>query len=419
MQGVSLTFPNHHCSPTLPSLARRLANSRNRPWPSEPVPIALVITELEIGGAERALVSLATGLDRGRWSPTVIALGPDAALARPLREAGIPVACLGLSPRRPLRAIRRLAAALRASRPCLIQSFLFHANVLARVVARRAGDPPVLAGIRVAEHGKAWHRALERWTFSLGAGAVCVSEGVRKFSVEMGRLPADSLVVIPNGVDVATFDRSPVIDRGSLAVPDGAHLALFVGRLDVQKGVADLVRAAGIVAAERPDWYLAIAGDGPERDSLHALAKEIPCLPGRIRWLGHRDDIPSLLKAADLLVLPSRWEGMPNVVLEAMAARRPVVATAVEGTAELVVPGQTGWLVRPGDSTALAGALLDAATDRARLRRFGEAARARVEAAFTCDGAVAAYEALWAGVLGLDLGAIHANRLDPPATPLQ
>jgi starch synthase (maltosyl-transferring) len=126
-------------------------------------------------------------------------------------------------------------------------------------------------------------------------------------------------------------------------------------------------------------------------------------LKHRVHWLGRRDDVPSLLKTAELLVLPSLWEGMPNVVLEAMAARLAVVGTKVEGTEDLVVPDQTGWLVPPADSEALAAALLEAASDRDRLRRFGEAARSRVEASFTPTRVVEAYERLWAGVLGLEL----------------
>ncbi len=349
------------------------------------------------------MVALATGLDRRRWEPSVVALGPEGPLAAPLREAGIAATCLGVDRRNPIGAVARLAGALREVRPALVQSFLFHANVAARLAAPFAGRPPVIGGLRVAERQKGWHRALDRLTIGLACGSVCVSEGVRSFSVEVGRLPADRLVVIPNGVDPAPFDRAEPLDRAELSVPAGAHLALFVGRLDRQKGVATLIDAAARVARERDDWFLALVGDGPERQALHDRAGRDAGLSARLRWLGRRDDVPALLKAADLLVLPSLWEGMPNVVLEAMAARRAVVATAVQGSDELVEPGRTGWLVPPGDPGPLAQALMDAASDPGRLRRFGEAGRARVEEGYTPGRVVAAYERLWAGVLGLDL----------------
>lgn len=382
-------------------LARRLAESPSLPWPDRPVPVALVITELDIGGAERALVALAAGLDRRRWSPSVIALGPEGPLAPAIRSAEIPVTCLDVNPRRPIAAVVRLTRALRAVRPLLVQSFLFHANVASRLAAPMAGAPWVLGGLRVAEHRQAWHVTLDRLTAPLGTGSVCVSEGVRRFSISVGKLNPDRLVVIPNGIDPGPIDDATPADRSTLGVPDRALLALFVGRLDAQKDVPTLLDAADRVVRQCPDWHLAIVGDGPDRATLigsDAAAR----LPGdRIHWLGHRSDVPGLLKASDLLVLPSRWEGMPNVVLEAMTARKAVVATKVEGTEDLVLVGETGWLVPPGDAEALASALVEAASNRPRLERFGQAGRDRIEQHFTIDRVIRAYETLWASVLGL------------------
>jgi glycosyltransferase involved in cell wall biosynthesis len=386
----------------LQPLARRLATAPRSPWPTEPVPIALVITDLDVGGAERALVALATGLDRGRWLPKVVALSGEGALATPLREAGIAVECLNVSRSRPVRAIRSLASSLRRLRPRLVQSFLFHANVASKLASLMAGRPWVVGGLRVAERQRRWHLALDRLTSRLSTGSVCVSEGVRRFSSEVGRLDPDRLVVIPNGVDPAHFDHALAVDRGSIGVPPDAFLTLYVGRLDPQKGLGVLLEAAPKIAKGRPDWHLVLVGDGPEREALHRISADDPALRERVHWLGRRDDVPGLLKAAYLVVLPSLWEGMPNVVLEAMAARLPVVGTAVEGTEDLVIPGQTGWLVPPGDAGALAGALLEAASDPERLRRLGEAARDRVEAEFTPSKVVEAYERLWSGVLGLE-----------------
>ncbi len=384
------------------ALARRLATASRRPWPDRPARVTLAITDLDVGGAERALVALAAGLDRRRWLPSVACLGPEGALASPLRAAGIEVACLDADRRKPVRAVARLAASFRRSRPEIVQSFLFHANVAARLAAPMAGRPWVVGGLRVAERQRRWHLTLDRLTSRLGVGSACVSEGVLRFARDEGRIDPERLTVIPNGVDPAPFDAAVPADRAALGVPAGATLALYVGRLDPQKGVPFLLDAAGRVAAADPAWHLAIAGDGPERAALVALAATIPPLAERLHWLGRRDDVPALLKAADLLVLPSLWEGMPNVVLEAMAARRAVVATEVEGTEDLVLPGRSGWLVPPGDPAALANALRDAASDPARLRRHGEAGRARVEARFTPKRVVDAYERLWAGILGYE-----------------
>lgn len=181
---------------------------------------------------------------------------------------------------------------------------------------------------------------------------------------------------------------------------------MAVGRLDLQKGVPDLLAAAERVIPQDPTWHLALAGDGPCRNWLLDQLSERPLLGGRVHWLGPRDDVPGLLKSANLLVLASLWEGMPNVVLEAMAASRPVVATAVEGTEELVLPGKTGWLVPPGDPQILSTALLDAARCPELCRLLGGNGRLRIESEFSLDRTVAAYEQLWSGLLGYKWGLI-------------
>jgi starch synthase (maltosyl-transferring) len=176
-----------------------------------------------------------------------------------------------------------------------------------------------------------------------------------------------------------------------------------VGRIDRQKGVSVLLDALEEVEEVQPQLHLVVAGDGPELDGLQVRAGQSYGLAGRVHWLGRRDDVPALLAAADFLVLPSLWEGMPNVVLEAMAARRAVVATLVEGSEELVVskgPDRTGWLVAPGDAFQLATALRQVVEQRDRLRALGEAGRARVEAQFDQRRVIAAYQYLWAGILG-------------------
>ena len=191
--------------------------------------------------------------------------------------------------------------------------------------------------------------------------------------------------------------------RKDLGVPEDAHLALAVGRLDPQKGIPELLAAAKQVIPRNPSWHLVLAGDGPYRNwLLEQLAAE-PFLAGRVHWLGTRDDVPGLLRSSNVLVLASLWEGMPNVVLEAMAASRPVIATAVEGSEELILAGQTGWLVPPGDPQALGAALLDASRDPEHCQRLGCNGHIRIEREFSLDRMVASYERLWSGLLGYKL----------------
>jgi starch synthase (maltosyl-transferring) len=237
----------------------------------------------------------------------------------------------------------------------------------------------------------------------MSVGSVCVSRGVERFSREVAGLDPERLVVIPNGIDPAPFDRASPVPRAAIGIPEDAHLALCVGRLDLQKGLPDLLDAAEQVISQRPGWHLALAGDGPSRAWLLSQLAERAGLRDHVHSLGRRDDVPGLLKSADVLVLASLWEGMPNAVLEAMAAGRAVVGTSVEGTEDLVVPGQTGWLVPPRDALALAQALIEAADSPERCRRYGEAGCLRAREAFSIEATVAAYEHLWARILGFRL----------------
>jgi starch synthase (maltosyl-transferring) len=367
------------------------------------VTICLLITDLNIGGAEKAMVNLALGLPRNRWRVHVINLGGEEPLAERLRTGGVTVHCLGISKRKPFQAIRKLTATLRQIRPHLLQCFMFHSNVAGRLAALQARVPWVLGGLRVAEHQKGWHLTFDRLTTRMSLGSVCVSEGVRQFSITYGGIAEDRLWVIPNGVDVRPFDVARPIDRKTLGFDPADRIALFVGRLDPQKGLPYLLEAVEQVAAKRPRWKLAMTGrEGTESEWFRERVAESPILSQHVKWFGFRDDIPALLKTAEVLLLPSLWEGMPNVVLEAMAAGRAVIGTDVEGTHELVLPGKTGWLVPPENSEALAEAMADAFDHPDRTERFGKAGRERVEAHYTLAGTIKAYEWLWARVLGLD-----------------
>jgi glycosyltransferase involved in cell wall biosynthesis len=174
-------------------------------------------------------------------------------------------------------------------------------------------------------------------------------------------------------------------------------LILFAGRLAEQKRVDDLLKSLDLLQRVQPDARTIIAGDGPLRDRLEETA-HVYDLDCRVRFLGHRDDVPRLLAAADLVVLPSSYEGMPNVVLEAMRFRKPVVATAAPGTTEIVVDGETGLLVPIGNPPLLARALRDVIRDPALAARLGEAGRARVETRFRADSMVAQFAELYENV---------------------
>jgi glycosyltransferase involved in cell wall biosynthesis len=200
-------------------------------------------------------------------------------------------------------------------------------------------------------------------------------------------LRADDVSVIYNGVQPAPEDVEPA----DLELPPGSVAVGFVGIFEPRKGVLDLARAWERVARAVPAAHLVLTGRGRLQRAVREALGDAP----RVHWLGYRSDVPRVMRALDVLVLPSLVEGAPNVVLEAMAAGRPVVATAVSGTPELVDDGRTGLLVPSGDPAALAEAIIDLASDPAKRERMGAAGRARAADRFGMDAMLDAYEALF------------------------
>ena len=309
---------------------------------TDPIRLALVITELEPGGAERCLVNLATRIDRQRFEPVVYSLGPRPPACRDvlvghLEAAGVPVQFLGLTHwSQYFHGVRRLAGMLAEQRTQIVQSFLFHANVLAARAAVHANVPHVCTGIRVADPRRT-RTSVERWATGRADRHVCVSQSVAHFCRQRG-FAAEKVVVIPNGIDVDRWKNARPSDLTQFGVPAGRRAIVYVGRLDPQKGLAQFFGELTQLFKHVPDHDLLMVGDGPEAAVLKQAAHSLG-VADRVHFAGWQADVPEIVSASDLLVLPSLWEGMPNVVLEAMAAGKPVVATRSEGVAELLGEG--------------------------------------------------------------------------------
>jgi glycosyltransferase involved in cell wall biosynthesis len=263
------------------------------------------------------------------------------------------------------------------------------AAAMARVPARVASaqlflEMPHLIGID-AQHALLT-RSLHRH--------VAVSRFVASRLRDRFGVPADRIVVIPNAVEPPPVVQADARLRAEIVGSDERiPLALTVARLDAQKGITHLVDAAALV----PDVVFAIAGEGPDRAALEARAVERG-VASRVRFLGHRRDVPSLLALADLFVLPSLYEGFPLSVLEAMAAGVPVVATAIGGTDELV-SSDTGTLVAPADPRSLAEGIRALLADREGAAQRAATARERVLTKHSTSAMVASMSALYERLL--------------------
>ncbi len=359
-----------------------------------PVRIAFCITDLDVGGAERMFVELVTRLNRDHWEPRVYCLSKTGRLADRLTEANISVTCFGAQSWTDLGVVFRLASELRRFRPQLLQCFLLHANLIGRFAAWLARVPRVVCGIRVAERRSVWRLWVDRLTQWLVDHNVCVSQGVAEFSIRTAGLHPNKVSVIPNAVDFERFASARPVSRESLGLSPKSRLILFVGRLDPQKSPRLLLTVFERLSSQHSGWQLLFVGDGPLRGELEQFVTD-QHLEGSVRFAGWRPDVPELLKTADCLVLPSLWEGMPNIVLEAMAAGLPVVVSRVEGTDELIKFDETGLLVEPGSDLELEEAIERLLTDNDLAEKLGQAAQQLVKSCFTFDRMVASYEQIF------------------------
>ena len=364
----------------------------------ERIRVAFVITELNVGGAERCLTQIATGLDRNRFTPMVISIAPrpaddQAALVNSLEEAQVPVYFLNASSKWHLPlAVRRLRRALFGFAPDVVQSFLFHADVLTRL-AGRGKTRRVYQGLRVADPAAGRQRC-QRWAARRADAVVCVSKAVRTYARDVVKIEAEKLVVIPNAVDVDHQSAVTPVDLQTIGVAASRRVILFVGRLHRQKGVDWLLEAMPEVCQLLPQHDLVLVGAGDDERLLRTQARNLK-VGDRIHFVGWRGDVPRFMAASSQLVLPSRWEGMPNVVLEAMAAGLPVVATDTQGVRELLADQGSTQTVEFGDTRALVERLVAFGRDADLAHRVGAANQARAATCFSLPQMIEAYQSLY------------------------
>jgi len=308
---------------------------------------------------------------------------------------GLPVVRLPVTRRHVFEALARTWLASQGGVDVLL-GLGWHEAVHAARISQRTGAPFVVRYACSGAHGDLAALAREpelRELLGAASRHVCISEEIKAEAVAAG-LPLDRLVSIPNGVDLAAWRREVTPATLPWVEPSQGDLEvlLFVGRLARQKRVDVLLEAAARLADRRPQFRLALAGEGPLRRELESQARALG-IAEKVAFLGVREDVLALHRAARVFVLPSEGEGMPNALLEALAAGTPSVATEVPGTLEVARHEQEALLVPPGDALTLASALerlLDDGDLRARLRAGGWA---RVAEHYDVDQAAARYAA--------------------------
>ncbi len=373
--------------------------------------IVMVTPTLDRSGAERQLALLATHLPRDRFDVEVVALTRGGPYEEPLRECGVPVTILGkrhkISPAT-LRALRRL---IHARAPDVLHTWMFTANAYGRLALPGRGSrrPKVVCAERCVDTWKShWRWWLDRRLVSRTDVLVANARSVAEFYAE--RLPAlrDRIRVIPNAWapdtvwsgEAAESGAQPFrVDlRGMLHLAPQTRVIGCVGRLAAQKRVRDLIWAFELLRNVEPDVALVIVGDGPQREELERFAAEVRC--SNVFFLGMRDDVDQILPQLNVLWQGSAFEGQSNAVLEAMAARVPVVASDISANRELIEPERTGWLFPLGDSAALAKLTRRLLQQPQTVRSIAEQAALHVRRRHSLPAMVEAYARLYDELTG-------------------
>jgi glycosyltransferase involved in cell wall biosynthesis len=380
---------------------------------AEPLKVTHIITGLSTGGAEMMLYKLLAHLDRGRFSCNVISLTMDGSVGDKIRGLGVPVQISGMRSGVPdPLAVLRLAGRLRSMQPDLVQTWMYHADLVGGLAARLAGRASVVWGIRNSNLDVVQSKRSTRWTVKacaflsrwLPRRIVSCSETARRIHIGLG-YRAEKLVVIPNGFDLELFHPDPSARcalREELDLPPIAPVIGLVGRFNPQKDHQNFIQAAAIVAARFSEAHFLLCGEGVTSENSLLQGWIISNgLEQKFRLLGQRNDIPRVTAAMDIGCSSSAYgEAFSNVLGEAMACEVPCVATDVGDSAYIIA--DTGHVVPPRDPQALANALLDLLVLSTEQRQqLGTAARQRIEENFEINAVAKRYENLYRQIVPL------------------
>lgn len=342
--------------------------------------VCLTVTDTQRGGTPSRLCDLATALIRRGHDVQLVSLLPAGEVLEDAARGGVSTLDLGMRSGRDIGgAALRLRRSMSAFAPDVIQSALYHANVISRLVGRTLRRPVVSGYQSIDDELNRTRQLSDRATWRLARRHVAVSQAVAERVSRRCRIPRCAIDVVPIG-KTAPVPMEKSIARRMLGVPEDAYVVGFVGRLHPVKNLPTLVAAVEHIPTET---WLVVAGDGPERGVVEGRPRTVVT--------GMLADVSPVYAAVDVVALPSLWEGMPGALVEAMAAGRPVVATRVGGIPEVVTDGVEGFLVSPAQACELAAALQKAIARP----ELGMAAARTARERFSLESMVEGYLRSW------------------------
>lgn len=365
-----------------------------------PYKLLIVTDSLEVGGAERHVVDLVLALRREGHAVTV-ACSVSGSLAEPLEAARIPVRSLV---RRKIKRRVSLPYAWALRKLLERERFdLVHAHVYSSAAASALATVGTDVPLVVTEHTEApWQgrggRLFSRWMYRRVSRVIAVSSAIERRLIERDRVPPGRISVVPNSVPPTWEAQGEVLPLPQELVSGEGPVVGMVARLQPEKGVKSFLEAASRVAEEFPAARFVVVGDGPLRRELFGLAERLG-IREHVVFTGFRPDAQALIRLMGVVAVPSVSEGTPLVVLEAMAAGVPVVASRVGGIPDQIEHGREGFLIPPGDTQALGEAILELLRNPELARRMGEAGSLRAGTEFGHENMVRAIEEIYRDVL--------------------
>lgn len=357
--------------------------------------LAFFIDDLGIGGTQTWLILLAGALASRGFNIRVFCMRAiwDAENLRQL-GAHAEVEVIGEARLRVGIGLFHLARALRTWPAHVVQTALPTSDMIGRTLARLARVPAIFSSVRGRDVDKPeWQRWLDRRTAQWARAVVFNNRDGVPFAMRHEGIREHQVVFIPNGVAIVPARRAVRDVRQELQTGTAGPVVGTIARLHASKDQESLLQAFAALRHHHPTAVLWIIGEGERRILLEQEARRLG-IADCVRMPGVRHDVRDILEAIDLFVLPSRWEGMPNALMEAMAAGRPAIASAIDGICELMTDGETGWLIPPGDIEALARTMSEVLTDLDRAARVGRAAAEHIQEHFSIERMADAYELL-------------------------
>jgi len=349
-----------------------------------------LVTGFSIGGAERKLLDLIKFIDQKRYDVTICGVGISGPLKQDFEATGNDVFLYTKKHKYDFSQVINVAKLMKDRKIDILMTTLYYADIIGILAALIANVPykvswEVSSHPEESEESKLKHHLSYRFCMKYVDKIISVSDGVKQFLVEERNIPISKIHTIHYGIDLKKFrKKDEKMKRKEFGFSVSDKIVGVLARLTVQKGHTYLIDAASQIIKKYPGVKFLFVGDGPLRSKLTEQIEQMN-LNNHIHFTGFRHDVKELLNMFDLFLLPSLFEGLPNVILEAMACSLPIVATAVDGTPEAIIDGECGILIPPKEPGAIVKGVIKLLDDPELAQRLGKNARTRVENFFSND----------------------------------